>query len=97
MDKPMRYLSFRDLQAKLGGRDGAKLTEAIKRLHDLLHGSDENGNRRPVFIYFSSDAADALHEFRGRCRTWEADAAGLGSIAKLSSNRDEVHFATEPA
>ncbi|AXI45113.1 hypothetical protein C1J03_03115 [Sulfitobacter sp. SK012] len=57
--------------------DGAKLTEAVEMLHGLPHGTDENGNRRPFFIDFSPDAADALHEFRGRCRVWEADSTGL--------------------
>lgn len=57
--------------------DDEKVTQAIKRLHSLPHGEDEHGKRRPYFIHFTDDAADALQEFRERCRVWEGEATGL--------------------
>lgn len=58
---------------------------ALRRLHSLKGSLDEHGNLRPVFVHFSDEAAQALHEFRAQCRAWEADVAGLmkGHVGKL--------------
>lgn len=65
--------------------DDARLRLAIERLRGLPSAFDGSGNKRPFFVPFTPDAADALQEFRKQCRDWEADANGIfkGHIGKL--------------
>lgn len=62
-----------------------KLQVAFERLLSLPSAIDDNGNKRPFFVPFSDAAADALQEFRGECRKWEAEASGIfkGHIGKM--------------
>lgn len=57
--------------------DDHKVIQAVKRLRSLLPASSETGQRRPFYINFTDDAANALQVFRERCRVWEGDASGI--------------------
>ncbi len=65
--------------------DTGKWRSALERLKSLPPATDESGNPRPFYLAFSDAAADALQDFRGQCRDWEAGANGLlkGHIGKL--------------
>lgn len=65
--------------------DEAKVIQAIRQLRSLPGATDESGNRRPFFVHFTEDAADALQAFREQCREWEGEASGLfkGHIGKM--------------
>lgn len=65
--------------------DGAKMQAAFERLRALPSAFDEAGNKRPFLVPFTDAAADALQDFRGDCRKWEAEATGLfkGHIGKM--------------
>ena len=57
--------------------DDAKLIDAVKRLRELQQVTDDDGKRRPFFVYFTEDAAEVLQDFRRQCREWEQDAESL--------------------
>lgn len=65
--------------------DTAQMKAAFERLRALPPAIDDAGNKRPFLVPFTDAAADALQEFRGECRGWEAEAAGLlkGHIGKM--------------
>lgn len=65
--------------------DSAKMQAAFERLRALPPAFDEAGNKRPFLVPFSDAAADALQDFRGECRKWETEVAGLfkGHIGKM--------------
>ncbi|WP_223865908.1 YfjI family protein [Salipiger aestuarii] len=64
--------------------DVGALRAALERLRSLGPWM-EDGIKRPFVIAFTEPAADALQAFRGQCRAWETEAAGLfkGHIGKL--------------
>lgn len=65
--------------------DSAKLQTAFERLRSLQPDIADDGNKVPIVMPFTELAAQALHEFRGECRKWEAEAIGLlkGHIGKM--------------
>lgn len=65
--------------------DAARLQAALKRLRRLPAARDEAGNPRPFYVPFTEGAANALQDFRGQCREWEAGASGLfkGHVGKM--------------
>lgn len=68
-----------------GQIDALMLRGAMEQLRSLAPALDEHGNKRPFLVPFSDAAADVLQDFRGQCREWEADAAGIfkGHIGKM--------------
>ncbi|MEX0285097.1 MAG: YfjI family protein [Paracoccaceae bacterium] len=85
--------------------DEGRMAEAIRQLRSLPPASDENGNRRPFYVYFTEEAADTLQEFREHCRTWEADATGLfkshigkmpGLVVRVANVLAHLDWATDP-
>jgi hypothetical protein len=65
--------------------DNAMLETALRRLRSLQPSTDEAGNKRPLFVYLTDDAANLFDAFRLQCRDWEANAEGLfrGHIGKF--------------
>jgi putative DNA primase/helicase len=65
--------------------DAATMQAAFERLRALPSAIDAAGNKRPFLVPFTDAAAEALQDFRGECRKWEAEAAGLfkGHIGKM--------------
>ncbi|KQV39175.1 MULTISPECIES: DUF3987 domain-containing protein [unclassified Rhizobium] len=57
--------------------DDIFMENAVSRLMGLEMVSDENGDKRPWFVPFSSDARDLLDEFRKTAREWEQTSEGL--------------------
>lgn len=85
--------------------DEAKAIDAIRQLRGLPHGTDESGNRRPFFIHFTDDAADALQAFREQCREWEKEASGLfkshigkmpGLVVRIANVLAHLDWAASP-
>jgi hypothetical protein len=65
--------------------DEPRMIAAIKALLALKPHTDDEGNKRPLFIDLTDEAADILQAFRKQCREWERDAEGpyKGHIGKL--------------
>lgn len=65
--------------------DTATLKNGLERLRSLEPIEDDEGNKRPYYLYLDDPAQETLQAFRHQCREWEEAASGLmkSHIGKL--------------
>lgn len=65
--------------------DTTRAQEALERLSGLQAYEDDQGEKRPFFLYLDEPAQEALQAFRQQCQDWESEVSGLmkSHIGKL--------------